>query len=172
LPQESDKALRDLLCVNAIALFEVYLDHTPLTKDSQVPPSDSKLSSIRFLQHFDVLQQGKVKSPIWDNFTEAMIRRTKTPDAYLPFVFRMSTYEMCNVETMLSDVLEEFAVIILRNLMKIEYYLEAEDYMWEIGQKPEYMSSGDLKFSNVYLSSMHTLLNWIQELLKTKDQSG
>jgi hypothetical protein len=88
-PQESDKALRDLLCVNAIALFEVYVDHIPLTKDSQAPPSDSKLSSVRFLQHFDVVRQGKVKLPIWDKFTEAMMRRKKTPDAYLPFGFQV-----------------------------------------------------------------------------------
>jgi hypothetical protein len=171
-PQQSNKALRDLFCIDAIRLFEAYLDHTTLTKDGKAPPSDSKLSSVRFLQHFDDVRKGKVKLPIWDKFTEAMIRRTKTPDAYLPFGFQvvLDVHEITRDDygKLFKDVTQHgFDIAHL-----IRTHTEYEDYMWEIGQKPEYMSSGDLKFSNVYLSSMNALLNWIQELLKTKDQSG
>jgi hypothetical protein len=171
-PQESDKAFRDLLCINAITLFEVYLSQTPLAKDGMAPPSSSKLSSVQFLQHFDAVRKGKVKLPIWDKFTEAMTRRTKTPDAYLPFGFQivLDIHEITrdDYDKVFKDVTQHgFDIAHL-----IRTHTDYEDYMWKIGQRPEYMSAGDLKFSNVYLSSMNSLLNWIQELLKVKDDSG
>jgi hypothetical protein len=169
-PKESDRALRHLLCVNAIILFDIYVDHKPPTKDA---PPDRKLSSVRFLQHCDAVRQGKVKLPIWDKFTEAMVLRTKTHDAYLPFGFQivLDVHEITRDDygRLFKDVTQHgFDIAHL-----IRTHIEYEDHMWEIGKKPDYMSSAcDTKFSNVYLASMNALLNWIQELLKTDDQSG
>lgn len=38
--------------------------------------------------------------------------------------------------------------------------------MWKIDKKPDCMTGNEVKFTNVYLSSLDALLKWLQELLK------
>jgi hypothetical protein len=170
-PELSDKALRHLLCIDAIRHLEVYLNPTPSTKDDKISSNDRKFSPLQFLQHFDAVLQGKVELPIWDKFTEAMIQRTKKSDAYLSFGFQivLDVHEMTREDytKIFKDVTQHgFDIAQL-----IRTHVDYEDYMWEIGKKPDYMSYSNMKFSNVYLSSMHALLKWIQELLKTDNQA-
>jgi hypothetical protein len=49
----------------------------------------------------------------------------------------------------------------------ISTHVDHEDHMWATDNKPNYMSIGNMKFTNVYFSSLDALLNWIQEMLKT-----
>jgi hypothetical protein len=170
-PEQSDMALRHLLCVDAISHLEAYLSPTPSIKDGKTLSPDGEPFPLSFLRHFDAVRQGKVKLPIWDKFTEAMARRTKTHDVYLPFGLQivLDVHEITQEDysKIFKDITEHgFDVAHL-----IRTHIDYDDYMWKIDKKPDYMTLSDMKFSNVYLSSLDTLLKWIQELLKTDDKS-
>lgn len=48
----------------------------------------------------------------------------------------------------------------------IHTHIEYEDLTWKIDRKPDYMAGSDMKFTNVFLSSLDVLLKWVQELLQ------
>lgn len=165
----SDTALQHLLCIKALDHLEVYTKPKARKKGAARDAPDPKLPFLPFLRHFDAIRKKQVVLPIWDKFTESMVRYNGTPDMYLPFGFQIvldanetmgGEYRKIN-----QDVVQQgFDIAHL-----IRTHTEYEDRMWESGTKPDYMSKGNMKFSNVYLSSLDSLLNWIQEVLKTKE---
>jgi hypothetical protein len=171
-PELSDTALRHLLCIDAISHMETYLSPIPSRKGDKIPSPDSELSPLSFLQYFDTVRQGKIKLPIWDKFTEAMVKRKKPSDVYLPFGFQivLDVHEITREDygKIFKDITEHgFDVAHL-----IRTHIDYDDYMWKIGKKPDYMTLSDMKFSNVYLSSLDALLKWIQEVIKTDNTTG
>lgn len=168
LPQVSSTALRHLMCIDSLNDMEAHLDSkTSHGRNGKHGSAESTLPSMPFLKHFDSVRQKKVSLPIWDKFTEGMVRRTNTPDASLPFGLQivMDVYEIMrdDYRKLFKDITGHgFDIARL-----IRLHVDYEDHMWAIGRKPDYMSKGNLKFTNVYLSSLDKLLNWTQELLKT-----
>jgi hypothetical protein len=165
----SDTALRHLFCIKALDHLEAYAKPKALKKGAARDAPDPKLPFLPFLRHFDAIRKKQVALPIWDKFTESMVRSNGTPDMYLPFGFQivLDANETMGAEyrKINQDVVQQgFDIARL-----IRTHTDYEDRMWESGTKPDYMSKGNMKFSNVYLSSLDCLLNWIQEVLKTKE---
>lgn len=167
----SDTALEHLLCIKALDHLEAYTKPKARKQGAARDSPDPKLPFLPFLRHFDAIRKKQVVLPIWDKFTESMVHYNGTPDMYLPFGFQIvldanetmgGEYRKIN-----QDVVQQgFDIARL-----IRTHTEYEDRMWDSGTKPDYMSKGNMKFSNVYLSSLDSLLNWIQEVLKTKDSA-
>jgi hypothetical protein len=110
-----------------------------------------------FLKYFDTVRKRKVTLPIWDKFTESMLY-TDTSDTFLPFGFQI----VLDVRELMQDEYRK-----IDTAKPIRSHISYEDVMWETGNKPDYTTANNVKFTNVYLSSLDQLLNWVQELLKT-----
>jgi hypothetical protein len=166
-PELSDTALHYLLRIDAIAHLEACVNPGAPKKNVTALSHDPELPFLPFLRHFESVRRKKVVLPIWDKFSETMIQRTSTPDDFLPFglqiVLEVREMMQDDYRKIFSDI-TEYGLDIAK---LIRTHIDYEDHMWKSGTKPDYMSKGNMKFTNVYLSSLNSLLNWIQEVLKT-----
>jgi hypothetical protein len=167
--QLPDTALRHLLCMEAI-------DNVIAHAESAVSGSSSKsgpeLPFIPFLQHFEAIRNGKVTVPMWDKFTESIVRRTANTGEYLPFGLQI----IVDVHTIMRKpnlkILRDITDHGLDITRLIQAHSDYEDHMWNVNMKPDYMSLGNEKFSNVYLASMDAQLKWIKVLLNADHPLG
>jgi hypothetical protein len=161
----TDMALHHLLCIKPILQIAVYLDPSGTTIFGFTPSTYPKLSFMSFLKHFDVVRKSKVTLPIWDRFTESMLDKDKS-SSFLPFGFQI----VLNVHELMQDeyrkIFTDVTSYCFDTAKLIRSHFNYEDIMWEAGNKPDYMSANNMKFTNVYLSSLDQLLDWVQELLK------
>jgi hypothetical protein len=88
-----------------------------------------------------------------------MIRPTSTLDKLLPFSFQMvlDVYEIMQDDypNIIRDITEHGLDV----AKLISTHVDHEDHMWATDNKPNYMSIGNMKFTNVYFSSLDALLN-------------
>lgn len=125
-----------------------------------------------FLLFFDQLRIRKLRPPIIDNFTRSMIEASKRPSSWLPFGFQIILdIQGCLLSTdsekedFFHDINEEFFHI----TDMIRDHCDYEDNMWALGHKPEYMSLGDTKFSNVFLKPAQEIMDWTEQMRQSSN---
>lgn len=163
----SDIALRHLLCIDALLYIKAYLYPTDSMKSKDRPTTGPGLPFLLFLNHFDAVRKGEVTLPIRDKFTKSMLLKDTTPNAFLPFGLQI----VLDVHEIMQDnyrkIFTDVTSYCYDTAKLIRSYVSYEDVMWEAGNKTDYMTANNVKFTNVYFSSLDALLNWVQELLKT-----
>jgi hypothetical protein len=153
-PQAPHAAIHHLFCVDAIDHIEAYMEVIRSKRDGSPPQTGSDLPFrpfMPFLLFFEVIRTKKIKLPIWDKFTEDMLRPTETSDDWLPFGFQILLDVQGIVREDYRSIYKnvtEHALDVAR-LMRV--HVEYEDRMWASGNKPDYMSRGETKFTNVFL---------------------
>jgi hypothetical protein len=162
----TDMALHYILCIEAITHIGAYLDSNGTTIFGVTPVTYPKLPFMSFLKHFDTVRKGMVTLPIWDKFTESMLDKDRS-SSFLPFGFQIVLDVRELMEDQYRKIFTDVTSYCFDTAKLIRSHVNYEDIMWEAGNKPDYMSANNSKFTNVYLSSLDQLLNWIQELLKT-----
>lgn len=86
--QPSGQALRRLFCIDAIEHLETHYASISITgKVAEASPTEGSLEL--FLRFFDVIRARKLKLPIWDKFTEAMLMHRNSSKDWMPFGIQM-----------------------------------------------------------------------------------
>jgi hypothetical protein len=168
----SEEALRHLFCLDATSLIKAYTTKTRPPAKSTDETSQPEHPLMLFLRYFGVIRDSKFKLPKWDKFTEEILLRRSSSRDWLPFGFQiiMDIQEVIGDDhrRLFKDATEHCLDIARRMRSHIDY----EDHMWSIGQKPDYICAEEIKFSTVFLKPIDSLLGWIQELLKARDNTG
>ncbi|KAH8731335.1 hypothetical protein GQ44DRAFT_589216, partial [Phaeosphaeriaceae sp. PMI808] len=167
-PPLSGLSLRHLFCIDAIDQIDAYLAVKRPNQHNSSMVSNSNLPFMGFLNFYDVILKHKTKLPLWDSFTEDMLRHIDTAKDWLPFGFQV----LIDVSEIVRNDYRKIYTHVTEHAMDLaklmRQHIEYEDHMWAIGKKPDYMCTGDLKFSNFFIQPLDTLLVWIQELFKPR----
>ena len=166
-PQFSQDGLRRLWCIDATKFVKTHVATEHLGVDSSSQGIRPEHPFLLFLRFFDTFRQGKITLPIWDKFTEIMLRHADGHHDWLPFgcqiILDIHDVVREDYHRLFKDVTEHGLDISRRMRVHVEY----EDRMWAIGKKPDYISREVIKFSTVFLDPLNTLLTWLQSLLKS-----
>ncbi|KAJ4370545.1 hypothetical protein N0V83_005066 [Neocucurbitaria cava] len=162
-PQFSKDTLRHLFCIDGISSLNFYLR----TADTKVEEDQLKTSQRPYqavLRFFEAIRNRKVKLPIWDKFTEDMLLHGRESKDWLYFgwqiVVDVQKIVCVHSPILLSDITEQS----LDTFKMMRDHVDYEDAMWKSGEKPDYLSSEEFKFSDVFLNPLESLLGWIQQL--------
>tara|TARA_R110002003_G_scaffold110_15_gene9351 strand:+ start:133 stop:2904 length:2772 start_codon:yes stop_codon:yes gene_type:complete len=121
------------------------------------------------LRFYDTIVRDRIQLPLWDKFTEDILRNSDASTLWLPFGFQIlldvQDIVRGDKHKLYRDVTEHG--IDVARLMRA--HVDYEDRMWAIGKKPDYMAQGFTKFSNVFIAPLDSLLDWLQVLVKTED---
>ncbi|KAH7077094.1 hypothetical protein FB567DRAFT_477618, partial [Paraphoma chrysanthemicola] len=167
--QLDDQALHHLFCVEAINHINAYVSKRATGRASKLSRPDDRHPYMPFLQFYDIILRDKIKLPLWDKFTEDILRDPKGSSDWLSFGFQimLDVQEIVRGDRLMlyRDVMEH--ALDIATLMRV--HIEYEDRMWAMGKKPDYMSQGCTKFSNVFIGPLNSLLEWLQVLVKAKE---
>jgi len=165
--QPSDKTLRHLFCLEATYLMAAYLAEIDSATDRSGEDCEAEHPLMLFLRFFNVIRQSQLKLPRWDKFTEEILLRPSSSKDWLPFGFQI----ILDIQEVIQDdchrVFKDLTEHGLDIARLIRLHVDYEDHMWAIGKKPDYICVEEIKFSTVFLQPLETLLDWMQELLKT-----
>lgn len=167
----SDSALRHIFCMDAIDHLEAHLGHGSSIADDASASKDSKFPIEGFLRYFDAVRRKKLKLPIWDRLTEVIVQSADLSNEFLPFGLQLvlDVHEIVHQDH--QRIFKDITNHGLDLAKLIRTHTDYEDQMWDIDKRPDCMSAGNVKFSNVYLTSLDSLLNWLQELLKVNTET-
>jgi hypothetical protein len=163
----SNNTLRHLLCIDAISHLGAYLraQHGSSLSDED----RSKYPFLSILEFYNTIRRGKLKLSIWDKFTEVMLLRSDSSRLWLPFGFQIMLDIQEIVHEHSDKLFEDITEHVLDISSLIRTHVDYEDRMWAIGQKPDYLTREEIKFSTVFLSPLNEALDWLQDLLKPRD---
>ena len=154
-PQAAHAVIHHLFCIDAIDHIEAYMEVIRLKRDGSTPRTGSDtgpdLPFMPYLLFFEVIRTRKIKLPIWDKFTEDMLRPTETSDDWLPFGFQI----LLDVQDIVREDYRSLYKNVTEHAMDIarlmRVHVDYEDRMWSSGNKPDYMSRAETKFTNIFL---------------------
>lgn len=159
------ECLRELLCMDGVDCMEAYWaqKHPDPTNRPVIEAEDHR--TLAFLFYFDRIRTNELRIPILDRFSQAICSPKARTELWLPFGFQIlldiqNITQHDNGDAVLHDI--SFHAVHMLELMKI--HVEYEDAMWAADNKPDYMSVGDTKFSNIFLPAMHRLLDWHKQV--------
>ncbi|KAF2034725.1 hypothetical protein EK21DRAFT_97359 [Setomelanomma holmii] len=170
----SVQAVEQLLCIAAIDHIEAYVAGRRISQShlSSASASNASLPFMPFLKFYDTILRDNIRLPLWDRVTADILRNSGAKKDWLPFGFQI----LLDVqEIVLEDKSKLYTDVAAHGLdisRLMRTHVEYEDRMWATGKKPDYMSKGFTKFSNVFLQPMDSLLDWLQELLKSEDSKA
>lgn len=112
---------------------------------------------------FDLVRSKSLRLPILDKFTESMCSPDAQSTLWLGYGFQM----LLDVNLI---VLKDHPVIFAEHLDQamhtvdlIRAHIDYEDTMWDAGTRPDYMTVGDTKVSNVFFPTLHSLAAWLKQ---------
>ncbi|KAF2749825.1 hypothetical protein M011DRAFT_484514 [Sporormia fimetaria CBS 119925] len=133
-----------------------------LAKDVPYGEAYWTLPFIVFVRHLRSLD---AYPPLPDNFTRSVISQTKPAGSWLPFGLDILLLVQQQMDdNMINQFLETTADGIMRIQECMKGHMEYEDKMWAAGTKPDYMTVGETKFSNVFLSPCDQMVRWMDSV--------
>ncbi|EDU45307.1 hypothetical protein Alg130_04042 [Pyrenophora tritici-repentis] len=142
-------------------------------KDAPPGPLDAegkphKHWASNWIHFYDLIRKSELKLPKWDHFTEEILMHPSPSRSYLPLGLQiiLDVIDITNPDSrkLLFDLREHGLEV--SNCIRL--HIEFEDRMWANDNKPDYFTSEEVKFSNTYLATATHLLEWVQELIKSK----
>ncbi|KAJ4344552.1 uncharacterized protein N0V89_012296 [Didymosphaeria variabile] len=161
---------RDLLCCDGIRYMRSFSllesEDVGATQGSQ--PVDA--FRLQFLLHFRSI--GTNELVVSDRFTESFGSPEARSRVWLPFGFQilLDIQELLlitgSMEEVSSDMFNHSKDMV--EIMKA--HIDYEDELWNKGEKPDYMSVGDTKYSNQFLPILQSLRHYLLKLSKDDSQ--
>ncbi|KAF2109098.1 hypothetical protein BDV96DRAFT_605172 [Lophiotrema nucula] len=159
-------------CIDAIRHMQEYQRLKKARAESGGPYSfDAKAYTfMNFLLFFDQFRSKSFVPPLMDNFTKAMRSTTDGSEPWLAFglaiVYDINVVIGNEYFEPFDDVAEH--IVALSETMRS--HCEYEDKLWELSNKPDYMSKGETKFSNYFLLPASTMIDWMDQIFDNQAQ--
>ncbi|KAF2657315.1 hypothetical protein K491DRAFT_626735, partial [Lophiostoma macrostomum CBS 122681] len=168
---EQEFKIADLLCISGIRHMDEYQKILASTSTSPHPKQfKEELPFIPFLLFFDRVRTKKLDPPVYDNFTRSMISSKTGSEPWLPFGLQIV---MDVARTLREDpwgIFQEVTESSIRISKLLRNHCDYEDDMWKAGIKPEYMTVGVTKFSDIFLGPAAQIINWLNAVLEKDKQ--
>ncbi|KAJ4301021.1 hypothetical protein N0V90_003110 [Kalmusia sp. IMI 367209] len=154
----------DLLCMEAIYYMKKFWRLEADGSDETLRDPSHESFILRFLLHFKLIKTNELRLATLDRFTESFCSPKARTEIWLPFGFQIMLDIQQNVTSHLREVYVDVFDHGVHTADLIRAHMMYEDEMWNKGDKPDYMTVGEIKFSNVYLPTLERLLDWLKQL--------
>ncbi|KAL1595816.1 hypothetical protein SLS60_009506 [Paraconiothyrium brasiliense] len=155
---------RDLLCFDGIRYIRdfsrIKSEGVDATRESQSVDA----TRLQFLLHFQSLNTDEMI--VMDRFTESFCSPDRRSRVWLPFGFQilLDVQELLLLTRSMQEVTSDMFDYSLGMVEIMKAHIDYEDELWSKGEKPDYMSVGDTKFSNKFLPILQLLRHYLLKL--------
>lgn len=173
LSRSTQSQFAQLLCIDGLLHMAEYQRLRSGT--SQNPPTggyEENLSFMPVLLFFDRFRNKKLTPPLMDNFTRTMVLNPTGSSAWLPFGLQILIDIHVVARDDCYDIFDEVMEGNIRISEVMRAHCEYEDRMWSIGIKPDYMSVGETKFSDCFLTPSTSIIAWLRQTLDDEKRNS